>query len=233
MAFWKGIIVLAFVLPSFLFVNRSYATPACGGNIYCYPTYNLCRNTVTGEVDCIAGTRDCSCSAVCDGGAGGPVSYSCSSFSSSQCTDPSWGATFCNNQCAGFGGQGALASNGCFLTPDACQVASDCNTSGCQTCCGGSPNTCSSLNVDCAGNPIAGCGVAPTPTPTPDACAAFGGQAGCNAWCQSQGHTGCNEGCVGCFDGPTPIPPTPTTAPTPTTGPSQLPVGSELSAIGQ
>ena len=109
MVFWKGIIVLAFVLSSFLFVNKSYATPACGGTISCYPTYDLCTNAA-GDICIPGGVEVCTCSAVCDGENGhNAVQYSCQGFSASLCTDPSFGATFCNTQCAGFGGQGALA----------------------------------------------------------------------------------------------------------------------------
>lgn len=132
--------------------------------------------------------------------------------------------------CTGIPASGTCSSEPCIVgdtvVSDNCG-ASTCDASNCfNRACTSGGQSCTCYGVCSGGSCITGgvvpgtCtgGSTPTPTTAPDACAPFGGQAGCDAWCQSNGAAGCNIGCVGCFGAPTPpggggSPPTPTTAP--------------------
>ena len=211
----KFLLFFVLVLAFFIFMHtQSYATPSCGGSITCAISYPHCviQNTTD---PCNPGEPACSCSYLCDGG---QTQTSSCSFNAS-CTQAE-GQTFCDTGCPAVG---AVWGYGCFVNPDACQVAGDCGAN--RTCCGGTPNYCSNSCQDCAGNNICS---TPTPTPTSGPTCNGAGQYGpCSpngATAPSSdpnGYYSCSGGCWGWVNtGGTPTPtPSSGVAPTPSSTP--------------
>lgn len=236
-------IALIFSLFILLFIspNKTSATSVCGGTFECRLWETQCINDF-GQSPCTVGPLDptCVCTEFCPATFN---SFSCSSITS-QVTCSAYGqgtGSYLGNPacCDAFG-------NGyCSWQADACTVGGEC-ASG--FCCAGSPNYCSSVGFDCAGNPVT------TPTPTPTylgvRCGTvnawdggpipYGGGAGCGgqyydvyrAWDGSEIANACStqaciDSCNSCNfcapgSGACPLPtatPTPTRTPTPTPTP--------------
>ncbi len=206
------------------FPTKIFATSVCGGTITCHQIVQQCVNTVTGQpCTCFIGELNCNDTPmiICNGTP--PRTDPCSNFDQASCTDPANWISYCDTGCTQVG---AFISATCNWQADACQAAGNCPSFPNQTCCAGSPNYCSTVGFDCAGNPL---GPTPTPTPAlipcngtcatsinPGACTTSTGQPGFYQWdgnpsgsttCQTNPNTYCYN-CVaagGATPTPTPI----------------------------